>query len=1642
MAVSGMSQVVPERAGAVPPVFGKEFHAYRVCDVLVKFPAVCLASCGFVLCSLAVVSLLMSAPISVDISLFSAGFTDISFANAADKMRERWLWQVDSARSTGELAPSPVGYRLVLTFEAERASMKSLLDRDGLTYMHSVEATIARQPRFDSLCWKPGVRGSPTDDGLWRSTVLPCAPFSSLLTYFYPGILNNVTGTPRFSFDGLNGVLQEPLDKVRMLATSNPRIAWFTFNSTPVQVLRSQITLRDTSAGEVDEFIDSTLSVIASHGHAAINVYLSGDRVADYHRRRALNRDSNLAIPGVAVALLVGWYHFHSIILSALMILQFGLTFLSARFFQLVFFQRETTMLAALNVFIGLTLTCHSAFVFFDTFKQSGIMVTANRKNLLSVSQRISITISGAGKGIFAAIATQILTFSIGTQSSIPAVASFCEFFCIVAVVNAVSMFTYFPAAVLFHHFHVSGSRRTSQKQKEVLLKRSQRKRFVPLKTFLEEWELLQCRWGLTCYVAARQFMNAELQLELAARNGHRPGVITPEIIRVPNPFGNSSEVLTTPEVQLDLESVDGQEFLDRFQDSSPAVGTTQLIFQFDHRNLDISATLRIKNINIDELLGFDDASIRFKLIEIGSTTPSALTGPQLDDIGIRLGIESVGPKSEFRLRSVVRQCVCLMYGNGRSLHKPTQSTHTAAQAVVRRAEILIKPKNVRFGFSRALADWWGNRGEITSTCPALPCRKCRSETEAEREARIMSTRTKPEGYSKAERWVFETWSPWLHRVRFLVILIATAWMGVACWRVSNCTISSRIESIDNLPMARAYELARQLSQGHCDYCSAYFESTSTFPPVNVTAIEHCHRTQVDGQMMFAHVDRCGVCFGTNDCEDCHGEVDGLDRLDGCGQCLPQADDRVDRCSVCSVTGSSMNCSFCRLRQGAPAGFTGANCAVRCDETNCPARRGHCNIVTGDCVCHADFSHGFWITDSMNISACSECATGFSGPSCTIECSSPRGPCDCVDSHHRCTGCPPGLVGSNCDVVDPSFCHPDHGKWTHVGCACESEWNDGRNCASQAKCSFHGRTYADEALPPGLSGCQCSGQWRGSDCSYCKCFNGGTCEANGTCVCRGGWSGVDCQRCSETCQTNGGCPLPMQAHEYDVRSCRAVFCSDDELKQKASSSRLCSSCDRTTALCAAIDPATCVSAGCAWDEFTSMCRLSATVTDAAVNCACRGRWYGGDCGSCNTSGFPGTSCDAEGNLVSCDGVLVQDLRYETFDECGQCGGQCVGCDGVVNSATRFDGCGVCGGDNACLQPKAYDLVFVVGLLSDGNVDPAFNFDNDATQRSLASACILLKSYHMLNNDSSCIMSEFLSSATVYPAAVRTRSEQLYYYALQTGRISDVGFTSPYFNQPNFRLRWLRFKTRSTELARSTGGYRKIRELLHSVNSATGLKWLIISEEWNLEMGETVIFNETTLLLLVAALGLTSILLVLTGSIAITAIGTLTIASHMLTVIALNSWTDQTIGGIEVCWLRTTLCLVTEQIVLLADNYVENLHEQQSNLFALDTTRLQASRQMNLRALPSLVASWFVLLAASCPFLAADIDALRRTATFLIISCCSQLVHSMIMFPAAVSALGPTSTSRTARKSLLSFAGSAALCTVVVLPLFLTHTIGL
>eukprot|EP01065_Artemidia_motanka_P015424 TRINITY_DN1924_c1_g1_i1.p1 TRINITY_DN1924_c1_g1~~TRINITY_DN1924_c1_g1_i1.p1 ORF type:complete len:1988 (+),score=508.72 TRINITY_DN1924_c1_g1_i1:87-6050(+) len=603
-------------------------------------------------------------------------------------------------------------------------------------------------------------------------------------------------------------------------------------------------------------------------------------------------------------------------------------------------------------------------------------------------------------------------------------------------------------------------------------------------------------------------------------------------------------------------------------------------------------------------------------------------------------------------------------------------------------------------------------------------------ETRGEKDSRILSKRTKQEGFSVLERGFVNIFVPLLRKLLLplltawtvgFVLLIVTSARYVEPAREPPRLLESAAEE-DYLKVSRMFPIS-----GSCDFCSAALRPWTDWSSINAAAVAQC------GGNAHSWLDTCDVCQplgvvpptgvtdfrpdGTpyfestlqqlswesgqileNQCLDCDGAPYGTAYVDKCGRCVRQGEpsnvclqcgagdtSRLGWCSPCYLAGVVSSCGG----PPEPPCFYGKGCNVRCDATLCPPERGRCDPLTGECVCHSSYETGFFVDDPVAHTRCSKCAESFyplvgAAAACRYE-------CDPAAGHEADPDC----------VCDPATlrcrrCEPD------------GELKQGTVVTLTASVSYG----QQETLPAGLRGTiytvsaigdnapDYSILWSGLGHKWVlspdvwklkpeqlrvgfRCMHTvpshcvhGSVQADGTCKCDEGWDDKGACTRQEACGLRGRVAYDLLLGrercfcdgQWDGEVCERCKCRNGGTCRPDTGECMCDGVWEGYDCTSC--PKTCVLRGrCPWhwpENGTAPIRGD----ERYLQCSgCRGFWTGRRCDVCSGD----VPVNASGVSMQCqeDGTVVG------------CDGRAVGPSDVTDLKV-VDECGVCGGKGECL----------------------------------------------------------------------------------------------------------------------------------------------------------------------------------------------------------------------------------------------------------------------------------------------------------------------------------------------------------------------
>eukprot|EP00760_Papus_ankaliazontas_P014213 PhM_4_TR15979/c0_g1_i2/m.97928 len=1796
-------------------VFGKKFPTYFYTDLLTRYPTVFLVISALLPLILTILSLeafTRTTDYDMNISGFEIRFHDVARAKAAvEAASDEWqrrLAEGDALFGISNFANSSsllANLTLLQEFSSKRsrrelrkrmylqyripAANRSAAEANIMTSIHindiaDFETKVQNLMTFRRMCWTNPFKEGDTNVEDAYATTPQCVPLGSLMTYFYPGLIQTYPNGDNWEFSGIviNSTYQGTTKEMITTLYENPHILWFlTAGATQSPFhsshLRTQVGLGWpvlTASGMWDEetyddqhtaFVDELVDLIERlQRRYSFEISLGGDGVFEALTEAALRRSGYIGVFSFVFVLAMFWVYMHSFVLAALGVLQAVMTYFSSEYLHLLTNgDDKLSLLSSLNLFISLAIACDGVMVFFNIFKHSGIMPTTGKQNLITVAQRVAFTFRKAGTGIIVSNIVSMCAFSSNYFSLIPAVRTFSAHMMWILLMNMYMFMTFFPAAILFHHYHFSGRRRNRQRQREVLIRTGLWQRDEKLQSFLDDLDQYRTNAGLPSYQMYSEDMAERFRFEMDERS-KRFG----SLLRVPpwklrlTSFWKSKDVTDVP-----LEAVPEPTLAD-FPDASDVVGHSgvhrrrpaqnaivHIPPQWAYRN-----TMSIAELNLvantplfqnaypteqPSALGMqpqqqqqpDAANSNNQNAEeniADGATPDAPTpvesGPVFDvnagnstapgqqftafgsgSVGmapLSTGLAPVVVKNltssdvsahEARYTNIASFMGISLVRDGRELdgsptpallrlpwvaesivlslsgalhvvekatsHVTTESTtrESGGMNAIRFDDTMTAP-GVREPTTlwKRIRMWWKKRGEVKRRWCFGRFGKRVGESQEEKDRRILGKKVKHEGYSVMERLMNNVFSMVIFRGRFVLIALYTAlviWWATEASDLKGTAENPRFFETDLYEKYLEAEPEFGMT-GSCDYCSAYYRPRSSFPPVSRSTVETC-RAAGFNVLIHATVDKCGVCFGSNECVDCGGTVGGTRKLDTCGQCLQVTDPRWDQCLSCDYNPEREDCWWC-ARYQSKMNYGGKNCAKKCDDTNCDPKRGKCNSWTGKCECLASYTEGFYADDpSTPNQHCSKCLDGFfplpgvdddSRTPCTLECSDNHKTmptCLCEPSVGMCTACGALKVGFECQNQWVTMCRNGIVNSTNQ-CQCNAGW-DGSKCDTYKQCASHGVVYPSSDVP--IGGCKCNGQWRGLQCDMCRCLNGGTCDDDGTCKCFGAWGGNDCSVCNSNCQSHGRCPIPWSADQYPEKPCNAIFCP-----VYAELGTVCEMCKRNAT------------------TFTPI------VYNNNTECwECKGVWSGSMCNKCNIPEARGVSCNDDGFVVGCDGIMVTSPPYKAIDACGVCGGSgvCVGCDGIAGSTKKVDDCGVCGGYNECAAQngergvQVTTSVNVVFGIQTGDTfgtyvaDPSFDISDVRLQRHLLWMC---EYYPMLDNQvkaaqSDCLWTDFSSWVQgetarfgVYatfpvPPPVQNSSTTtptvhaiLLTYAREKGRMGQIGFTSDGDSSTAAatKVEWVKhtFKTplrvASTEaaiLGQHAYWTKEQMPLLRFEVDGVRVVPVVYSEQWLKTLTEKYALLGLKYSIAVSSIVCFSIVLILTCSFTVTLLCCLAILGAIaatLGTMQVNGWE---IGAVEQIVVSLLFGFASEYVVHLVEGYLEFLHATQSHIFAVKVNRKEAFRGMILRTGAPILLSSLTVMISSCILFGANIPLYHTVARVVIMVTGFSVLFALVFLGAFLCAVGPTTSYRHWVLMLLMFVLVVTVLGLVLLIIF-------
>eukprot|EP00744_Colponema_vietnamica_P003040 GILI01004706.1.p1 GENE.GILI01004706.1~~GILI01004706.1.p1 ORF type:complete len:1425 (-),score=184.34 GILI01004706.1:129-3878(-) len=1195
--------------------------------------------------------------------------------------------------------------------------------------------------------------------------------------------------------------------------------------------------------------------------------------------------------------------------------------------------------------------------------------------------------------------------------SSIPVVVDFSEMMLLMTAINWLSLMIYFPACIASHHFYFSHKRRNLQKQRELRLGAMERTRIAAQLALHTELETLYLGGRFPDHKNMVGAAKDNLAKEVESRKGKMSIKaklnLKPHFRKLGRRAANPLPPgVSNPEHsywQTNGNENDGGENANHEQELQDGFANTDergFVIQSDPFTLPLEQVIQIERMNCETMGRQDVDAVSRISASIGTVDTAGMDETKLfrEVCGVHQALEfnetRGGINTTTMLLEVTRQLIHHVEGYGWAFTLPAPDLAKEANKGIR--EAAPPPKNIASRTANFLNDHILERNRKYFFGMIGP----HEETYKARIARVKQLSTKKEGPNRMERLLG---GPFLRFVStppmpYGLIALLAAFLVVGAVVCGFLDIASTIPTF--LPRSSKLNtynsLLTQFGDDHenCDYCSPYFTSTSAVSPAQASTCS----AELGYSTPYATPNVCDSCTGSLDCRACDGETSGAS-VDECNQCLTSGDPRRNKCKSCVAinVGSPnlANCNECASGKGGP------NCAATC---TCSSGGGRCNAYTAACDCFTNLNQGYW-----QGSTCGSCGYGYTGSSCQTECSVGDLVCNCNQFTLKCMSCPAFMVGPSCMYQNPNTCDPVGGVPNGTTCSCQSGYA-GTACKFHSACSGRGKVYAAGTVLASLAGkCICENSFFGPKCEYCRCYNGGTCNADGTCACVGDWSGSDCTICAASCSNGGYCPVAWHPNHYSFFTCRGLFCSLDDLASNGAtpisdSCQLCNTGGR-------------IALGCS--EETLTCTIDTYNTTRPRNqCVCRGYWGGSLCSVCSPP-YSNLYCNTEGQAVGCDGnVADQDGNYAVFDRCDVCGGDgtCIGCDGLAGNA-RLDLCGVCKGNNTC--DAAHASAEAVYVLVELNADHAMKQTEFAWLLELGDR-IWTSTSVLYSIQTSNHFAQFIRQAKEGDSTfISTTVKEYLAYSLSTRLAENIGFgyasATVGFDNPD-RLQWIMYEYRAngfnsktttkTLRTRFSTLERSMMSLMATAPSGYYKSWSVKSSAFVALGTRDAITWDTVLIVTLAGVITICLLAVYVCSVKLVLAGIAVLATSIVCAFATVRVLSLEYGPVEMILVLFVIAYISSIVVYMADGYMEELHAVQSHLMALATTRRQNVKGMLRRTGIPVILSTFVLFLSSLLLLGAEIDVINNVGKIMAISSILTLIFVLLGLPSLLSLFGP------------------------------------
>jgi hypothetical protein len=1537
-------------------------------------------------------------------------------------------------------------YRLFVQFVTKDNS--DMLEESPMKAVQAVESYIFETTNYLALCWTNKLKlGKP------QLSFPQCVPPSSLTTYFFPGQLQKAqSGFVEFELSGLGSDYQRNFARVRNTIAQNDRYRWFGdfgFNNQTLSTaaVRTQITLgypvlrngTEVSSAEYNQIVDAfVLDLVERVGTISagnVDVTIGGDRIIEAFVRSVLSDQMMLTLIAVAAAFVAMLLQIRNFVLAIASLCQLALSFLSAYgIYVSTSSSGQMTLITAVAIIITLSLNSHSIAAIHEGFAQSGRIPGTGRRSSLMLEQRVAMLFKSSISAAVVAHLVEVLAFAMCILSPVPALRDFGVVTSVATATNMWLCMTFWPAVIVFYSWFFDPSAQTLLRQKKLndvhLIRRN-----IFLRRFLRGEEATKHLYEESTTQQMQDVVNGDEALATSASAFNRDPLQRRESMSI---------LLQQPD------------------------GPTKATF-VSKKLVPLACVFQISQDVVQPAVGrpvVDNAIASYARRLTGEMSGTTLLKPAVLKNGL---LQSELPSAEITKHRLKWEYMARFLGTVRQDDFSAYVTEQLAMSIRAESVAWDDKRNVKSETELRSAPL-PNYSYPVETKPIwkYPTREMRDAPKVNRIVTHVGMNTLERLIVSRGRLLEMAGRPIVLLALILTVVLLVLALQIQPLDGEESIVDGASSAVKGFNAAKK----RFPIKGPCDYCSAYQQPPTKLPQVSLIDMQTCKR-QGFGLQMYAVTDFCGKCFGTEECLDCAARPWGASSVDSCGVCVTNvtSDPTRNRCAFCEKTDNSINSSCFPCGKLGYTGTGGATCSVTCNIANCPPEQGKCNFWTGACECFQDFENGFFSDDGPR--KCASCTPGFSSPSsgkrCTLECSDGDA-CGCLNS--RCTGCPAYFMGSSCATPNTSACVL--GTITPSGCSCPADLDSSR-CLTHSSCSYHGRLYTPSEANVLVPTCGCVGQWTGSRCQFCKCYNGGTCDpVTGKCVCLPGWGNIDCSTCSLNCTRFGICPSPWEPENYAEISCIAVWCNASSI----ASGIPCRECNRKNqAACdgAPASPLGCEAvSGCTWNVTTSTCDAfyrSIPATTKQSQCTfCVRDITGPDCGTCKGEPY-GLSCAVVGGtVIGCDGMETPiGQNYKTVDRCGVCRGtgSCLGCDGILGSTYVLDACGVCRGKDECkrgLKPKIeVALLWGIAKPSDFNngsygaaiPDPAFDLSNVDFQLFLRQTCWSLENRSDLLSaaDSECVWIDFIDwvlqpstqaiyntsvsfnmSSFPFEASIEQLSLLLFQFAHENNRFSELGFSS--FSNAS-RVIWLRLIIASnlpvgagqSDLLDQYYAFEEVRKniLLDPRNRgfvlASCAQWATVIEQ----------LSSTVILQLGIGLGLYAFTMgafVATLQPLLVIFGLWGMVFTISTTFATFTFLSWPLGPVELIGGSLTVAVSSHFSTHLIFSYSENLSSDVSSVICPTFMRISAMRLALMCSIKPILTCLMTSIVGALTVSFSIVTVFSRIGTILIVSQLASALFSIVILPAAITVIGPTLSNRFQSGRLLVF-WTLYLCTAVL-----------